>query len=406
MSIGPIERISAGQLFWMVGVTVVAGGVYIWPETVLRVAGFDALWALLAAIALATLVLALDLTWAARVPGLTYLDRLRRLWGPFAWFWFLGTTLIMLAIDGALGALFAQMLQVFFYPNTPTWALLVLLIGLGTWFGSQSLTTVARNTQFWFPIVLVSFFVLAWMGLPLAHESGALTPYWPPTVHDLTTGIVATWYLWAQGPVAITLAPWVRGATWRQVRRWSLAALVFQGTMLLIIGALVVATLGPWASRILQWPLIYVFTNLGPVAFFIARPGIFLLSTWSAALVFYVAVRLFSASVNLEAGFSLDPTLRRYLVLGLGVMLVLFGLTFPNPGAVSRFLVGTVDPVAVLWLGAHAVLACLVAVVRGYRKPVASGLGTGPLPGVRDAVPAADGHGPVASATRRGQQTD
>jgi hypothetical protein len=394
MSLGPIERISPGQFFWMVGVSVVAGGVYIWPETILRATGFDAVWALSTASLLAIGIVALDMAWARRVPGLTHLDRLRRLWGPLAWFWFGGFLVFMVVVDAALAALFSDLLQVFFYPNTPIWSLVVLLVGLGAWFGGQSLTVLARNTQFWFPLVLASFFALAVIAMPQAHDTGALRPNWPPSLSDLWAGVPATWYLWAEGPVATTLVPWVRSAHWRSVQRWALSAMLFQAVMLLIIGALVVATLGPWAAQVLQWPLIYVFANLGPVAFFIARPGIFLLSTWAAALVFYLGVRIFAVSINLEAGFRLDSAVRPWIAWGLGIVIVVLALCFPNPASISRLLVDTLDPLAFLWMGFHSALAFGLSYLRGFRKPLPSGLGSGPVPVGLEPNPSEPGGGP------------
>lgn len=367
MTIGPVERISRGQLFWLVAMSVVAGGVYNWPQTAIRYAGADAPWALALTVGLAIALAAGEVAWARRVPGITYFDRLRGVWGGFAWFWFAGTTVLCVAVDAAMLALFAQMLHVFFYPDTPTWVMRVLLVGVAGRFASQSLPVLARNVQFWFPLILVSFFVLVGLSVPHMHELGSLRPGWPPTLPRLDAGVLATWYLWTQGPLLVTLAPWVSGASWEGIRRWGLSAYLFQGFMLVATGTVVVGTLGRWVPQTLAWPLIYVFVNLGPEAFFIARPGVLVLPTWAAAIVFYLAVRTFCGSINLQAALRGSGANRRWIVLGIVVAVAMATLLYPTPEAVTRSLFEVVDPVAVWWMIAHTLFTFAIAVVRGRR---------------------------------------
>jgi hypothetical protein len=113
------EPISLGQFFLMVAVTVVAGGVYVWPSTVVADAGSDALWAILASIGVALGLVYLQTLWPPAVPGPTALARAAHVWGWMRWPLFLITVAIYLTLDTALVALFSHVLHVAFYPYTP-----------------------------------------------------------------------------------------------------------------------------------------------------------------------------------------------------------------------------------------------------------------------------------------------
>lgn len=364
MTVGPVERISRVQFFWMVGISVVAGGIYTWPQPMIRNAGTDAPWALGVTIVLAVAMVAGEIQWARRVPGATYFDRLTAVWGRAAWLWFTGTTALCVVVDAAMLALFVQMLGVFFYPDTPAWTMRVLLVGLAGRFAAQSLPVLARNVQFWFPVVLLTFFGLVALSLPHLQSLAQLHPDWPPKMSHLDEGILATWYLWTQGALVITLAPWVRQASWGEIRRWGVAAYLFQGMMLFFTGGVVVGMLGRWAPQILAWPLIYVFVNLGPEAFLVARPGILVLPTWALALVFYLAVRMFFGSVNLQAALGFASARRWWSVLGMVLAVSLLALMFPTPEATTRALIDIIDPLAVAWMLLHTGSTLAVAWLR------------------------------------------
>lgn len=364
MTMGPIERISPSQVFWIIAASVVAGGVYIWPQTLVRESGSDGLWGLLLAIALAVAILWTELSWARIVPGQACTDRLRATWGALAYFWTFGTFALGVAVDGSILALFGAFLHIFFYPDTEPWVTRLLLATVGGWLACQSLPTLARNVQFWFPIVLLSFFFLAFLASPELKNLAFLRPDFPPNPAPMAAGALATWYLWIQGDQAVTLWRGLRGGDWLVLRRWATLAYLFQGGMLLLIWALVVGTLGAYTPQILEWPMPYIFANLGPESFFIARPGIFVLSTWAIAVLLYLAGRFFTSSLNLQLAFGIRPERRVWLVASLVLGTLVVSSLLGSPGRITYFVVHELDPLALVFMLARAGLSYLVATWR------------------------------------------
>lgn len=85
------------------------------------------------------------------------------------------TGILCMTLDGVMLALFGQMLHVFFYPLTPTVVPLILIGLSGIWIAIRPFSTVARNVQFWFPLIILSFgFVLFFKLLALGADAVAV----------------------------------------------------------------------------------------------------------------------------------------------------------------------------------------------------------------------------------------
>lgn len=346
MKPGRIEPISSGQFFLMVAVSVVAGGVYIWPSAVLADAGQGAPWTVMLSVGLALGLVWLQTLWPPQVPGATSLTRMHAVWGGARWPLFMVTLSIYLGLDGSLLALFSQMLHVNFYARTPLWFFecsIALVIG---WMAAKSVSQVARNVQFWFPIIIASFFLLAGMALPHWHQSAAIRPSSLIALRPTFKGVVSTWYLWVQGEVIITLGAHVRSASWARIRLWALGAIAFQGWMLIVIYALVVGTLGPYAPIDLQWPLPFIFSDLTISALFISRPGLFILIAWVVALILYEAVTLMVLTTNLEDALDLGERARTGMVWALILLLLAIAIALSSPLKATRVVLDWIDPVA------------------------------------------------------------
>ena len=143
MKSGTIEPISPGQFFLMSAVTVVAGGVYIWPSALLSDAGLGAPWAIVASISLALGLVWLQTLSPPHTGGASSLPRMQAIWGWMRWPLFTVTLAIYLALDGSLLALFSQMIHVSFYPLTPLWIFEWSgAVSIG-WLAGKSLSQVA-----------------------------------------------------------------------------------------------------------------------------------------------------------------------------------------------------------------------------------------------------------------------
>ena len=346
MKPGRIEPISSGQFFLMVAVSVVAGGVYIWPSAVLAQAGMDAPWAIVLSISLAMVLVWLQTLWPPHVPGASSLTRMQAVWGAVRWPIFMVTLALYLGLDGSLVALFSQMLHVNFYARTPLWFFecsIVLVIG---WMAAKSVSQVARNVQFWFPLIIASFFLLAAMALPHWHQSAAIRPSSVIALRPIAKALVSTWYLWVQGEVIITLGAHVRTTSWPTIRLWALGAILFQGFMLIVIYAMVVGTLGPNAPVDLQWPLPFIFSDLTISALVISRPGLFILIAWVIALILYEAVTLMVLTTNLEDALGLGERARTGMVWALILVLLGIASALSSPLKATHVVLAWIDPVA------------------------------------------------------------
>jgi hypothetical protein len=363
-----MEPIGKGQFFLMVAVSVVAGGVYIWPQTVLSKVGQGSPWSILGSVGLALAITALNTVWPPAASGKTTLGRLKGLWSGWRWPLFLAMAGLMLPLDAALVALFCQMLHMIFYPYTPRWVFATSILALVWWLAQKSLAQLARTVQFWFPLVIGSFFLLALLSLGNFRQLAALHPTAELRLIPIAQGIVTTWYLWMQGEVIVTLGGHVRATPWPRLRRLALAAVAFQGLMLFIIYALVVGTLGPEAATTLEWPMIYIFSNLTLQMVFVSRPGLLIMITWVVAIVLYASVRLFVLSVNLQEGLGLGQRGRMLVAGGLAILMGLIGWALPTPLAATNLVLHAIDPLALCLTAAITVANALRAAQLSRRR--------------------------------------
>ncbi|SMC02178.1 Spore germination protein [Sulfobacillus thermosulfidooxidans DSM 9293] len=342
----PIEPIGRGQFFLLTAVSVVAGGVYIWPQTVISDSGRDAAWAIAISIATAMILVWLQTLWPPKTVGATELGRMHSLWGIFRWPVFMATALLYVLLDGALLALFSQLLSIAFYPRTPRLVFTLSITVLCIWFASKSLTHLARTVQFWFPLVIGSFLLLTLLSLGNLRNPMAILPSSQIQLLPIGRGFVATWYLWIQGELIVTAGGHVRGTSWSVIRRWALAAILFQGFIIILIYVLVIGTLGPNAADTLEWPLIYIFSNLTVQTIFISRPGLLIMIAWVIALILYLAVHLWVLSSNLQEGWHLRKRYRIILIAVIAGLWLLIAHFLPTPIVATHLVVRGIDPVA------------------------------------------------------------
>jgi hypothetical protein len=112
-----------------------------------------------------------------------------------------------------------------------------------------------------------------------------------------------------------------------------------------------------------QWPLAYIFTNLRPLAFFVARPGFFVLPTWLAAAMMYLVVRLYCGSENLSLLSGLKG--RGWIVFASAFAMFLLSFLYTSPSDTASLLIHTVDPLSLFWVGAQSLLSLALARWRG-----------------------------------------
>ncbi|MBX5466117.1 MAG: spore germination protein [Firmicutes bacterium] len=347
----PAEPISPGQYLMMVAISVVAGGVYLWPAYLVRAGGADALWGLLLTTAAAMGLSWLQTLWGARTRAATLAQVLARTWGKAGMILGLGGTMAWcLALDGCLLSLYGDMLKEFYYPFTPAWFTTLCLMAMAGWIAAKSLSGVARNVQFWFPLVILSVAVVIASGLPNTHHWRAALP--APTLYVAPIGRAAlgTWFLYVNGGVTMTLSAHVRHRGQAQTAPLALYAIAFQGFMLLVLYVVVVSTLGPAAVAELRWPIIYVFSLITVRSFFVKGLGAFIVITWTVAMVLYQTVHLFCATWNLQMAFRWRPEGRPALVAAMGIAVWGVSLAIPSDVAAHQLIFSVINPYDLAWV--------------------------------------------------------
>jgi hypothetical protein len=342
-----VEPISPGQYFWLLAISAVAGGVYLWPAFILRIAGPNALFSLLLTMMVAAGAQALQAHWSRTTGRGPYALGLVQPWRGATWGILIIGTVLLLSTDVVLLALFSQLLKTFFYPVTPRLAIIVAMAAIAAWIGSRPLSTVARNVQFWAPFILLSFVLVVLLALSDVIFPNAITPSTAIYGTPIVRASVGTWFLYANGGVTASLVPFVR---WRSTPRpvlVSVLAIGLQSAILLVLFWLVVATLGPESPTHLVWPIIYVLALVRVHGFFLEGLGLAILLIWTSAMVLYLSVHLFVLSWNLGALAKSGG--HRTLALGMAAILALGAVLIPNPIMASQLLFGYVSPGDLGW---------------------------------------------------------
>lgn len=359
---GRVEPISPGQFFWMMLVSLVAGGIYLWPQYTVTAAGTDASLSLVLATAVSAGNVWMQCRWAEALNVSSLVDGLRKTWGRAGAAFILATSgALILALDGILLSLYGDLLRTFFYPLTPRAVMVALVAAIVCWIAMRSVSVVARNVQFWTPIAVLGLLVVVLLSLPNVHHLAAIRPEvpiaWQGTVH----GTVGAWFLFSNGGVAAGFATTIRWAKRSRTSELVLASVGVQGLLLLALLLLVLATLGPSAVSTLTWPIIYVFDLVVLRAFFVTGTGILLVLVWTVAMVLFLSVHIAHLSQNAEV---LVGGSRRFYVALFGAILIAASMFFRSLIEAKMVLFDWVDPI---YLG-YVVLVVPPTFIVGMRR--------------------------------------
>jgi hypothetical protein len=107
-----------------------------------------------------------------------------------------------------------------------------------------------------------------------------------------------------------------------------------------------VGALGLEAPVALQWPLVYLFSNLEAPVLFVSRPGLFIMITWVIALILYTSVTLMVLTTNLQEALHLSSRARKVMVWTGVLILALLGSQISSPLTANTWILEGVNPVA------------------------------------------------------------
>ncbi|NMP24967.1 hypothetical protein [Sulfobacillus harzensis] len=322
-------------------VTAIVGNImFVWPHHVVSAAGENALGSIVVLIAALMLsgLLHHHAVWRATRHRLT-----RCLLTSAAG---LSLTLVV-GVDLALLALLLQLMGTLFYADTPRWALLLPLLGIMIWGAGIRLDALGRLTQLWVPL---GGTMLAFVSAVALIHATHLRPLWPQNWYltPMGHGIANMAHLMLPvGPAVVVLAPRVNAAR-HIVRRAFLVAAGTISVMLLTIYALVMMMLGPNAIVQLHWPLVYSLETITlDSTFFISRMGLAVIFLWTAVVVLSFATHLRLIMQWLLPRRATPPI---WGIGGLGLLYSLAVVAFPTPSSATRWILHTLDPIALGYL--------------------------------------------------------
>lgn len=331
----------------------VAGGVYLWPRQTVMLSGTDAPYALLLAWMGAALMARLVVVQAASRPrGLLFT---------------LDTLVVsgeMIAVLALSADLFSLMLRSFFVPELPMWVLVAFLAGLGTWLGARPVEALGRAVQFWLPLLLLSAAVAGLASISGAPWALAALPSPTISLTPVARGAMASWYLWISAGAHASFATHLR----RPERASSLVlvALLIQLSVVALFYVLVLASVGPHAATLIQWPVIYVVNNIRLNGFLVSSLGLVLVSSWTVAVLLYLAVHLRNLGVRWALVANLTAPGESRLIWAFGAAVCAVAVAIPwGHWPLAPILVGWLGPVDLLRLAALVLPLAALSRLRG-----------------------------------------
>lgn len=362
---GLVEPISANQYMMVLFVSLIVGDVYIWPQFLTEHAGPDSLLVIAAATVLAAALMGVQAWWTmhARQPSLfaAFSDT----WGHTAAVGLTSITLLLgLGLDSVLLALYSDMLQVFYYPETPRWATMALMVATAGWLAARTVSGVARNTQIWLPPALITFIAVVLASYVNVSQVSAVIPRGSIPPWDFMQATGATWFLFATAGLPASLLPHVRGVTTRRAVGMTIAVVATQGIILAMLLSLTVGTLGIVPTAKIEWPIVYVFSLVVLPTFFLRGVGLFIILSWTTVAVLFGATHFQNVLLNLGA---LSRPRRTLWATLLGGLLLIGAHEIGSVEAARELLFHVVTPLNFIWMLLVMPLTAAVSLLR--RKP-------------------------------------
>lgn len=321
-----------------------------WPEYIVQTSGGDALWAFLTMMGVAMGLTLLQVLWVRLVDRSSYVAALQDTWSTTGlWIIVPIATLLCLGGESILLFLFAAMLHTFFYPKTPIMVMIVVIAIASSWVAIRSLTTIARTVQFWFPLILSSVLFVVLLSLTNLRFFPAMRPSFTLVVPEWAQAGLGTWFLYANGGLVASLVPHIRWTGPPRPALWAMLAIFFQGSILVLLYLLLMVILGPTAVARLNWPIMYMFGLVMVRTFFIQGVGMFIMITWTAAMILYLAIHLFYLAWNLETMFSETNQKRKGFALGLMAVMALGASRIPSDVAAKQLIFSLYNPLDFGW---------------------------------------------------------
>lgn len=311
--------------------SMLTAGLFIWPLYIVKAAGQNAGLILMMA-------LAWGITIALSVPGKSGHPKVTLMLDGVA---LAGVWLL----DGLLLNQLGGMLQMFYYFNTPRWALMAPLLCTVWWAVNRSASTAWRLSQFWVPILLVVSFGLFALASLNVHHPRVLFPNQVIAIFPLIHGLRAMAYMGL--PLGLTLRRIGARLAEPPSAKWRVLAVGLPWVFLVALYAVAMGSLGPDGIIASRWPVVMTMENVTlDSTFFLSRVGIVVVFTWTLGVTLGLII-------HLRIGLMLKPLTLHWRQGLTAAAVVLWGgiaLAITSPQTSSRFLVKGFDPLAGYYL--------------------------------------------------------
>jgi spore germination protein len=263
---------------------------------------------------------------------------------------------------------FALVMNTFFLPNTPIWALEISIVLVATYMAWIDTRVLGRTIQvLYLPTALLSV-MMGLLLLPKLRQAWSIVP--SDHLHLATIGLAAYhgFYIFWGYEITLTLYPFVESDQRRRAERYAYAAMIATFLFFAFGYALVMGAEGPYVAAHAQWPGVSAMRLINVNSFLVNKLGLFLVTLWSLFAFMFVATRLWCTAHDVRAAFGLGGITSYRWLLGVGALAaVLVAQLFPNVEALTQFFFPWVNPAMVLFnFGLPAVLLGAAAFGRAW----------------------------------------
>jgi len=304
--------------------SVLAGSLFIWPLHVVLAAGQNA--DLVLVLAGGTMAI-----WTVIVPGVgreptpaaAVLDGM--------------ALVLMMAVDGPILVSLGSMLQTFYFPETPRWALVGIFLAVVVGWTLRRPHSAPILAGLWVPLLLTGSLGMVGLACTNLRFIRVLAPL--PTIGLRPLGLGLVVMAFVVLPLPITLRRY--GSLRQETPRWRdrLIPAIVAWAFLGLLYAVVVGTLGPTALTQLRWPLVFTLDQVTlDSAFFLSRIGVLVIFAWTLGAAVGVLVH-FDVMVSSPRGNGVPL----WAVPAIGAVWFAAILLIPSPAWATWWLVHRVN---------------------------------------------------------------
>ncbi|NMP23220.1 GerAB/ArcD/ProY family transporter [Sulfobacillus harzensis] len=307
-------------------------GIFEFPRHLVLDSGNNAWWGFLVDWFMAYVGAWLLLKVAAVNPRETLLGMTRNIW-PGISYWIFGMvdTIVHLVLPIIALTQFSFVIITFFLPDTPSWMIEAVMMGMATFITWWEFPPLARTIQVvYIPVMVLSALLLALL-LPHVSQGYALAPSLDLRLLPIFKGAFRTFYIFVGYEAIPIFWPYIRAQDQPRARLCTYGALTVPGMFYALIIAETLGTEGPWYLVHLEWPGVSALRLISVTGLLIDKLGLLIVVFWGILSLFFISIRLWAIT------HVILPMMRRRTVLwyhavltSLAVLIFFLSQTIPN----------------------------------------------------------------------------